>query len=160
MTRPSVTAHLGRATLSNSAWYLDQLITFLAIGDDTGGRFALLRVHGLQGAEPAAHYHSGEDEIVYLLDGEMTFYAGREELHACAGDMVIIPRGLEHTIRNDTKEVTFLLQFSPAGFERYFHDLSEPAEYLGLPPNPVPPDHTRMVATAARYGCVFTGPAP
>jgi quercetin dioxygenase-like cupin family protein len=158
MTRPIITAHLGRATLSNSAWYLDRLITFLAIGDDTDGRFALLRVHGIQGAELPAHYHLGEDQTIYLLHGEMTVYAGGEELHACPGDTVTIPRGLEHTVRNDTKEVTFRLQFSPAGFERYFHDMSGPAEYLGLPPNPAPPDHTRMVTTAARYGCVFTGP--
>ena len=49
-----------------------------------------------------------------------------------------------------------LLQLSPAGFERYFHELSEPAEYVGLPPNPAPPNSARMAATAARYGCVFT----
>jgi hypothetical protein len=60
-----------RLPLSNSAWYLNQLTTFLAVGDDT-------------------------------------------------------------------KEVMLLLQFSPAECERYFHELSEPAEYLGLPPAPSP----------------------
>ena len=90
----------------------------------------------------------------------MTIYAGGEELHACPGDTVTIPGGLEHTVRNDTREVTFLPQFSPAGFERYFHEMSEPAEYLGLPPHPAPSDRARMVATAARYGCVVTAPDP
>jgi quercetin dioxygenase-like cupin family protein len=94
------TARLGRVTLSNSAWYLDQLITFLAVGDDTDGRFALLRVHGIQGAEPPAQYHSGEDQTIYLLDGEMSVYAGSEELHACPGDTAAMPRGLEHSVRS------------------------------------------------------------
>jgi len=106
------------------------------------------------------HYHSGEDETFYLLEGEMTFNAGGEEIHASPGDTVTIPRGLEHTFRNDTKELKFLLQFTPAGFERYFQDMSDPAEYLGLPPNPGPPDIARMIAAAIRYGCVFTGQNP
>jgi hypothetical protein len=36
----------------------------------------------------------------------------------------------------------------------------EPAEYLGLPWTPARPDGLRLVATAARYGCIFTGPLP
>jgi quercetin dioxygenase-like cupin family protein len=160
MTRPILTAHLGRATLSNSGWYLDQLITFLAIGADTAGQFALLRVHGSQGAASARHYHAGEDETIYLLEGELTVTAGGAELQAGPGDTVTIPRGLEHSIRHDSQEVTFLLHFSPAGFERYFHEMSEPVEYLARPPHPAPPDQARMVATAARYGCVVTGRDP
>jgi quercetin dioxygenase-like cupin family protein len=160
MTNTTPAARLGQATLGNSAWYLDQLITFLAIGEDTDGRFALLRVRGIQGAEPPAHVHTHEDETIYLLQGELTVSASGERLHACPGDTVTIPRGVEHTVRHDTVEVLFLLQFSPAGFERYFHEMSEPAEYLGLPPHPVPLDRARMVVTAAQYGCVFTGLSP
>jgi quercetin dioxygenase-like cupin family protein len=160
MTCPGLSARLGRASLSNSGWYLDQLITFLAIGDDTAGRFALLRVHGTQGVEPGAHVHTQEDETIYLLEGELTVTAGGEELQACPGDTVTIPRGVAHAVRHDSREVRFLVQFSPAGFERYFHEMSEPAEYLGLPPRPAPPDHARMQATAARYGCVFTDRDP
>lgn len=156
MTRPIATARLGRATLSNSVWYRGQLVTFLTIGEDTAGRCALLRVHGSQGGGQEWHYHTGEDETIYVLTGELIVSAGGEELHACPGDAVTIPRGLEHSIRHDTAEVLFLLQFSPAGLERYFHEMSEPAEYLGLPPRPAPPDGVRMVETAARYGCVFT----
>jgi hypothetical protein len=56
--------------------------------------------------------------------------------------------------------VTYLLHFSLAGFERYFHEMSEPAEYLGLPWTPARPDGPQLVATAARYGCIFTGLLP
>lgn len=157
MNTPLSRAHLRRATLNNSGWYLDQLITFLAIGDDTDGRFALLRVHGLQGADPYTHYHTREDETIYLLDGELTVSAGGQELRIRPGDIVTIPRQLEHAVRHDSAEVTYLLQFSPAGFEHYFHEMSEPAEYLGRPPHPIARDLTQLAATAARYGCVFMG---
>ena len=156
MTERRVSASLGRASLSNSGWYRNQLITFLATGKDTGEQFALLRIHAVQGAEAPAHVHAHEDEAIYLLAGELTIALGGEELHARPGDLVRIPRGVEHALRYDSAEVTYLLQFNPAGFERYFHEMSEPAEYLGLPPTATPPDGPRMVATAARYGCVFT----
>lgn len=157
MTSP-LPIRLSRATLTNSSWYLDQLITFLAIGEDTGWRFALLRVHGCQGTEPRAHYHTSEDETIYLLTGEMTVRAGGDALRITPGDTVTIPRGLEHRLSYDTTEVTFLAQFSPAGFERYFHEMSEPAEYVGRPPSPVAPDLARMALVGARYGCIFSAP--
>ena len=160
MTDRRVSASLGRASLSNSGWYRNQLITFLATGKDTGEQFALLRIHAVQGAEAPAHVHAHEDEAIYLLAGELTIALGGEELHARPGDLVRIPRGVEHALRYDSAEVTYLLHFNPAGFERYFHEMSEPAEYLGLPALPALPDGPRMVATAARYGCVFSGRIP
>ena len=154
MTDPSIAARLGRATLHNTAWYQHQLITFLAVGEDTEGRFALLQVRGIPGAEPP-HLHTREDELILVLTGEVTVVAGGEELHAGPGELVTIPRGLVHCLSAGTGEATFLLQFSPAGFERYFHELSEPVEYLGGPPHPSPLDHERMATTAACYGCLF-----
>ncbi|MBV9601947.1 MAG: cupin domain-containing protein [Chloroflexi bacterium] len=154
--QPGGSLRLARATLSNSCWFLNQLITFLAVGADTEGRFALLRVIGARGTELPPHYHLGEDETLYLLEGELTVRARDQELHLGRGESVSIPRGLEHSLRHDSSEVAFLLQFSPAGFERYFHEMSEPAEYLGRPLDPAPPDQARLMATAARYGCVFT----
>ncbi|HEX5503850.1 MAG TPA: cupin domain-containing protein [Thermomicrobiales bacterium] len=169
MSGPLV-AHLARATLGNSVWVRGQLVTFLAIGADTAGQFALLRVHARRGAEPGWHYHTGEDETVYVLRGALTVLCaggaggdGPRALCARPGESVTIPRDLAHTARYDTAEVTFLLHFSPAGFERYLHTISAPAEYLGLPPPtaaPPPPDDDRLAALAARYGCVFLGPRP
>lgn len=158
MSSSRVSAHLGQATLSNSAWYLGQLITFLAIAEDTAGHYSLLRIHASQGAAWPAHAHTQEDETISLLVGEITVYAGGEVFHVGAHETLTIPRGVEHAVRHDSAQVTYLLHFSPAGFERYFHELSTPAEFLGLPPHPVAVDGPRMLATAARYGCVFSAP--
>jgi quercetin dioxygenase-like cupin family protein len=153
MTTP-LAAGLGRATLGNSVWFRDQLITFLALGDHTDGHFSLLRVRGGHGAGMAPHSHSQEDETLYLLEGALTVLAGAVDLRLGPGDVVTIPRGLRHAVRHDSGEVAYLLHYSPAGFERYFHELSAPAEYLGRPPHPTLPDPTLAAATAARYGCV------
>jgi quercetin dioxygenase-like cupin family protein len=151
-----VTAQLRQATLHNSVWYRGQLITFLAIGEETGGRFALLRVHAVQGIGEPSHYHPAADESLYVLEGELTVVACADEHHAGPNDTVTIPRGVEHAIRHETATVCYLLQFSPAGFERYFHEMSEAAQYLGPPSHPAPSDADHMMAAATRYGCVFT----
>jgi quercetin dioxygenase-like cupin family protein len=153
-------ACLGRTTLGNSVWYRDQLITFLAIGADTGGQFSLLRVRGAHGAKEPLHYHTREAESIYLLEGGLTVLAGAEELRLGPGEVVTIPRGLRHAIRQESGEVAFLLQYSPAGFELFFHELSEAAQYLGLPPRPAELDPGRLRETAARYGCMLTETAP
>jgi hypothetical protein len=160
-TSPRIAAHLRRASLSNSGWYLHQPITFLTIGEETSGRFALPRVHGGRRDEPLAHSHAQEDETVNLLGGADRLRRRRGgELHARRGATVTIPRGLEHSRRHDSTGVTYLPQFSAAGFERYFYPMSEPAEYPGLPPHPAPTDPARMAAIAARRGCVVAGPLP
>ena len=41
------------------------------LGEETEGRFALLRVQGVQGAEEP-HSHAAEDESLYVLEGELT----------------------------------------------------------------------------------------
>jgi quercetin dioxygenase-like cupin family protein len=158
MATTTRTPHLGRATLSNSRWYLDQLISFLATGDDTEGQFALLRFHGMHGVEPPPHIHWEEDETAHLLEGDITFYVGGKTIHASPGDIVVLPHGIEHTFTSYGKETKFLAQLTPAGFERYFWEMSLPAEFMGPCPNPQPADVARLAETARRYGCEFTQP--
>jgi quercetin dioxygenase-like cupin family protein len=160
MTDSRRIAHVGRSTLSNACWYGDQLLIFLLIGEDTAGQFSLVRVHGVQGAEPLPHVHTREDETIYLLEGTLTVVAGGETLRACAGETITIPRGLDHRVHYDTPEVTFLAQYSPAGFEYFFHELSAPAQYLGLPPRPTKLEAARLRSMAARYGCMLTEAPP
>jgi quercetin dioxygenase-like cupin family protein len=155
MTGPRTTARLGRSALTNACWYRDQLVVLLVIGEETDGQFSLLKVRGAQGAEESPHYHTHEEETIYLLEGDLTVLAGEEELRIGPGEVVSIPRGLRHAVRSDSREVAYLLQYNPAGFEHFFHELSDPAEYLSLPPQPTTPDPTQVAAAAARHGCVF-----
>ena len=106
------------------------------------------------------HHHTHEDESIYLLEGGLTVLAGEGELCLGPGEVVTIPRGLGHAIRHESGGAAFLLQYSPAGFERFFHELSAPAEYLGLPPQPTQLEPARLRTTAARYGCVLTETPP
>src|SRR5215469_1959872 len=68
----------GRRSLDRSVWYNGWLLTFLATGEETQGRFALIEAVGRRGNVPPPHIHRLEDEITYVLEGEIVFtVAGR-----------------------------------------------------------------------------------
>ena len=70
-------------------------------------------------ASSEAHVHDGEDDAFYILDGEMTFVIGEEEVAAPPGTFVLAPPGIEHGFRNDGDVPVRMLNIhAPAGFDR------------------------------------------
>lgn len=103
---------------------------------------------GLLGAPP--HRHQREDEISYVLEGELTVEIGAEVVTAGAGEIVVKPRGEYHTFWNaGDRPVRFLEVISPGGLEEYF------AELGGLIPADGPPEMEAIAALAGRYGMEF-----
>jgi quercetin dioxygenase-like cupin family protein len=49
-----------------------------------------------KGEEPPEHTHMTEDEIFYVLEGEVTFHCGGEDLPASTGSFIFLPRGIRH----------------------------------------------------------------
>ena len=67
---------------------------------------------------PESHVHADEDDVFYVLDGELTFLLEDGEVPAPAGTFVLVPPGVEHTFENRTDEVArFVNVHAPAGFD-------------------------------------------
>ena len=56
-----------------------------------------------KGEEPPDHTHPTEDEIFYVLKGELTFRCAGETFDVGEGGFIYLPKGIEHgyTIRSD-----------------------------------------------------------
>ena len=68
---------------------------------------------------PEKHVHEGEDDVFYVLEGELTFDVGHGEIAAPAGTFVLVPPGVEHTFANRTATPVRVLNIhAPAGFDR------------------------------------------
>jgi quercetin dioxygenase-like cupin family protein len=120
-------------------------------GDENGGAFAIGE-HPLEPGVLAAppHTHTNEDEISYVLEGEIGVMIGDEVYTAPAGSYVLKPRGVLHAFWNPGPEPARIIEiFSPAGFERYFEELAEVLSAGG------PPDVPRLEELANRYGLTF-----
>jgi quercetin dioxygenase-like cupin family protein len=123
-------------------------VRFMIDGAEAGGGFALvehpMEPHGL--AAPL-HRHSREDEYSYVLEGRVGALLGDEVVYGESGDLIFKPRGQWHTFWNAGDTPARLLEIiSPAGFERFFAELTD------HPQDSAAPDLDAMAAGAARYG--------
>jgi len=146
------------ATVANSRWSPGYLFSFLLTADETGGAFTLLEVTG-KGAVPPRHIHHREDEIYYVLEGELTFEVGGRPFAAPAGSAVWLPRGIEHGFAIESDQAKVLLMLLPSGGEGYFAGAGRPAEALAIPTDPPAPyPLERLLALGDEFGIEVTGP--
>jgi mannose-6-phosphate isomerase-like protein (cupin superfamily) len=93
-------------------------VEFLARTADTP-RFNLGIIEIAAGRVLEAHVHAEEDDAFYILEGELTFTFGGEEVPAPPGTFVLVPPGVEHGFRNDGDGPVRMLNIhAPAGFDR------------------------------------------
>ena len=93
-------------------------VEFLALSEHTP-RFNLSIITMAPGKEgPPSHAHTDEDDSFLVLDGEMVFVLGDEEVRAPAGTFVLVPPGVEHTFRNPLDVPVRIANIhAPAGFD-------------------------------------------
>ena len=96
-TLSPLVAYKRSRSLDSSNWYMGSLLTFLAESKDTGGSFTLIEGLLKPGNEPPPHVHGREDELFYILEGEMDMYVGNEVFKAGAGECLFLP-GLSRTL--------------------------------------------------------------
>lgn len=79
------------------------------VGELNGQEVRLARIRG----EFVWHSHDDADELFLVLAGTMVMRLRDREIEMSEGDMLVVPRGVEH--RPESEEETHLLLFEPAG---------------------------------------------
>ena len=120
-------------SIENSRWYMGNVMTFLVNSEQTAGAFSMTEYLSKPRNEPPAHVHDREDEFIYVLEGRIDAYIGKEVFSAGQNEGVYFPKFIPHTFTILTPQLRMLIWMSPGGFEGYFRDMSEPARSLGLP---------------------------
>src|SRR5215216_2069873 len=126
-------------------------VRFMIDGDESGGGFSLVE-HPMSARALAAplHRHTREDEYSYVLQGRVGALLGDEVIEGGPGDLIFKPRNQWHTFWNAGDEPARILEIiSPAGFEKYFAELSALVSGETVSPDAIPEE---LGATAARYG--------
>ena len=98
-------------------------MNLLVTAEETQGRFALVEIGVRRGEQSPTHSHTLEDEPVYVLEGEATFYLGDKRLAREDRECVLLPRGSEHTYRIESEQVGLIVLLMPAGLEGYYREL-------------------------------------
>ena len=68
----------------NSFWYVGQLMSALAEGEDTGGRLTVYEILFPPDSGPPLHVHEREDEAFYVIEGGLSVRMGDEDFKAPA----------------------------------------------------------------------------
>jgi quercetin dioxygenase-like cupin family protein len=71
-------------------------VVIKASGEHTLGQLAVMEATYTPGLSVHEHAHAGEDEMFYLLAGELTGFCGEERWTAAAGSFVFVPRDHLH----------------------------------------------------------------
>jgi mannose-6-phosphate isomerase-like protein (cupin superfamily) len=143
----------------HAIWHIDNLMTFKALAQETGGRLAVWEQLLPHRSSPPLHVHHEDDEAWFVLDGSITFRVKDDEFVAEAGSFVWAPRGLPHTFRVDSPTARVLGLALPAGFDRFVLATGRPAESPTIPPPPDgPPDMGALVGAAREHGMDVLGP--
>jgi quercetin dioxygenase-like cupin family protein len=98
-------------------------LSFVAVGEQTGGAYALIEAANKPSTGVPLHIHEREDETWFVLEGEYVFQVGDQTFCAHAGDYVFGPRNVPHRYANQTAAVArALIMVTPAGFEGFWRE--------------------------------------
>lgn len=115
------------------------------------GAFVLVENLNEPGVGIPMHVHHGEDEVFYVISGQVEFTLEDGPVVAEAGTTVFLPKGTPHAFRvvgdGPSRMLTLLV---PGKLEGLFRELA------AFPPGP--PDPERLAATCAPYGIEFLPP--
>lgn len=104
------------------------------------------------GSGPPRHIHHREDETFYILSGSIDFWMNGERLRRGPGDVVHVPRGIEHAFRvHDGGPANMLTVLTPGGFDGFFVEMARHQCRI-------PDDMGQVMAIAEAYNLTFTGP--
>ena len=79
-----------------------------------------------EGSSVPVHIHEHEDEIFHVLVGEVELVLGEETILGKAGDIIYLPRGVQHGIRTFGSQTARVLNYVIPGrnFETFFEAMS------------------------------------
>lgn len=132
----------------------------LASGDQTAGVYSLCEIRVSPNNGPPPHVHSREDEAFFVLEGELMFQVGDDQIMARAGTFIHGPRGIPHMFKSiGQSPARILVLVMPAGFENFVKEFAQRVPSFDSPA--IPPSQAeidKLLATAPKYGIEILPP--
>ena len=132
----SLPAGVVRAAEGERHGVIGHTVTFKSPGHETGGGAFIWEIQSPPGTMVPPHIHKVEDELIYVVEGQLEATVGDQTYVLGPGDLVKMPRGVPHGIHmTGTGPAKTLWMVVPAGkMESLFRALAAlPADQ---PPDP------------------------
>jgi quercetin dioxygenase-like cupin family protein len=135
------------------------VFTMKASAAETGGAMMVLEDRVARGKTTPLHLHPQEDELIYVLEGELIAHVGGKEYRVGERGMVFFPRGSAHSFLVTSETAHLLCVQTPGSGEGFYRQASEPATSEADVRRP--PDLARLRAVANECASIeLLGPPP
>lgn len=125
-------------------------VIYKVLPEDTDGALAVVEHPMEQGRLVRPHTHAREDEISYIIEGNVGVRIGDREITVGAGTWVFKPRGIQHTFWNAGPKPARLIEIiTPGAFAHYFEELAAILSSGG------PPDERKIDQINGKYEVTY-----
>jgi len=155
--------HLVKRNEGRTVHYAGNLMQWKLEPEHSMGFCSVVEVVMRRREEPPLHVHAYEDELYFVLEGDLTFYVGEDVFEVSPGDAVFLPRTVPHcfSVSKASGVARLLLIISPSNtLSRYFDAMGRPGTGAELPApvSDFPVDEA--IAALAPHGVSILGPGP
>ena len=161
IANPNSRVFVIRESERENLWFLGDLIQPIITTQMTQGRFQIALTHSKAGSEPPLHEHNGEDEIFFVLDGRISFWAADQAVTLGVGDCILMPKDVPHIFQADHETgARWLVMSAPGGLDDFFRAVAVPAKYAA-PQKGWAMDHAtekRLEDACKRFGITILAP--
>ncbi|MEO8892298.1 MAG: cupin domain-containing protein [Coleofasciculaceae cyanobacterium] len=100
-----------------SLWFLGAQFRIIADHTTTAGQYDLIEGYFPSGIQTPLHRHTRYSEQIYVLEGEITAWAGENKAVLNAGESFLIPLGTPHVVGSvSDNPARLLIVAAPSGF--------------------------------------------
>jgi quercetin dioxygenase-like cupin family protein len=150
----SITKVQQRAALNHQTFdVFGVLLHFLVTPEESGGQISLYRGTIFPGVIIPLHSHA-DPEIFHVLDGGLEAFVEsgphRGWSTFIAGDVLAIPGGVKHALRNTSSTPATTLLVAQAELYKFFREIARPCG-VQLPAPPPPEEMQKLFTAAAKY---------
>jgi quercetin dioxygenase-like cupin family protein len=134
-------------------WLVGDHITMKVAAPQTGGAYSAALTWVGPGMGPPPHVHHREDELFYVVEGELTFIYDRQTFVGEAGTAVYLKKDIPHAFANKTdKPARFLLIAVPSGFENFVAECGTEIDRIPSDLQVTPAAIEKLLKTVSKYG--------
>lgn len=144
-------------------FFLNHLASVKVSAGESATQMNVVEFTAPRGFGPPLHVHRDEDEIMYVIDGEIRLDLGDESQVVSRGTVASLPHGIPHVFQVLSDEARYLTVTSGAKahptFDAFVRALGVPTDPAAMPaPVEIDPGHVARVC--AEHGIEVLGPPP
>lgn len=125
----------------------------LVSGEQTGHQFCLFENSSGGQTTTPIHVHAGDDETVYVIEGQLTAIVDGETRTLAPGESLFLKRGIPHQLMNPGNQpARYILIGTPSVFERFLAEAGRELRKGEAAGPPTAADIERLSTAAPRFG--------